>query len=100
MLFNIKCSDYATFKHLVLVDEFKMCINSDKSFLDERHGENLEVAARLANDYALTHKVSFVNKANLRKPFTHLLVLNQVQVCNLDTTKHKLSGEKRSKSLI
>ena len=31
--------------------------------------ETLEKAARLADDYTLTHKVSFVSKANPRKPF-------------------------------
>ena len=31
--------------------------------------ETLEKAARLADNYTLTHKVSFVNKANPRKPF-------------------------------
>ena len=52
------------------VEEFKWCINSDvKSFLDEKEFETLEKAARLADDYTLTHKVSFVSKANPRKPF-------------------------------
>ena len=54
----------------MLVEEFKRCINSDvKSFLDEKEVETLEKAARLADDYTLTHKVSFVSKANARKPF-------------------------------
>ena len=54
----------------MLVEEFKRCINSDvKSFLDEKEVETLEKAARLADDYTLTHKVSFVSKANHRKPF-------------------------------
>ena len=54
----------------MLVEEFKRCINSDvKSFLDEKEVETLEKAARLADDYTLTHKVSFVSKANPRKPF-------------------------------
>ena len=54
----------------MLVEEFKRCINSDvKSFLDEKEVETLEKAARLAGDYTLTHKVSFVSKANPRKPF-------------------------------
>ena len=36
--------------------------NSDiKSFLDEKQVETLEAAPRLADDYALTHKVSFIN---------------------------------------
>ena len=49
----------------MLVEEFKRCINSDiKSFLDEKQVETLEAAARLADDYALTHKVSFINKSN------------------------------------
>ena len=54
----------------MLVEEFRRCINSDvKSFLDEKEVETLEKAARLADDYTLTHKVSFVSKANPRKPF-------------------------------
>ena len=54
----------------MLVEEFKRCINYDvKSFLDEKEVETLEKAARLADDYTLTHKVSFVSKANPRKPF-------------------------------
>ena len=31
--------------------------------------ENLDVAARLADDYSLTHTASFVNKPFPRKPF-------------------------------
>ena len=54
----------------MLIEEFKRCINSDvKSFLDEKEVETLENAARLADDYTLTHKVSCVNKAISRKPF-------------------------------
>ena len=49
----------------MLVEEFKRCINSDiKSFLDEKQVKTLEAAAQLADDYALTHKVSFINKSN------------------------------------
>ena len=63
-------SDYPKLRQLMLVEEFKRCINSDvKSFLDEKEVETLEKAARLADDYTLTHKVSFVSKANHRKPF-------------------------------
>ena len=54
----------------MLVEEFKRCINSDvKAFLDEKEVETLESAARLADDYALTHKASFVDKPFSRKPF-------------------------------
>ena len=64
-------SDHEKLRQLMLVEEFKRCINSDiKSFLDEKQVETLEAAARLADDYALTHKVSFINKSNLsRRPF-------------------------------
>ena len=63
-------SDYPKLRQLMLVEEFKRCINSDvKSFLDEKEVETLEKAARLADDYTLTHKVSFVSKANPRKLF-------------------------------
>ena len=64
-------SDHEKLRQLMLVEEFKRCINSDiKSFLDEKQVETLEAAARLADDYALTHKVSFMNKSNpSRRPF-------------------------------
>ena len=69
-LFKEIGSDYPKLRKLMPVEEFKRCINSyDKSFLDEKEVETLEKAARLADDYTLTHKVSFVNKANPRKPF-------------------------------
>ena len=64
-------SDHEKLRQLMLVEEFKRGINSDiKSFLDEKQVETLEAAARLADDYALTHKVSFINKSNpSRRPF-------------------------------
>ena len=63
-------SDHAKLRQLMLVEEFKRCINSDvKAFLNETEVENLETAARLADDYALTHKASFVNKPYPRKPY-------------------------------
>ena len=64
-------SNHEKLRQLILVEEFKRCINSDiKSVLDEKQVETLEAAARLADDYALTHKVSFINKSNpSRRPF-------------------------------
>ena len=63
-------SDHAKLRQLMLVEEFKRCINSDvKAFLDEKEVETLDLAARLADDFSLTHKASFVNKPFLRKPF-------------------------------
>ena len=64
-------SDHEKLRQLMLVEEFKRYINSDiKSILDEKQVETLEAAARLADDYALKHKVSFINKSNpSRRPF-------------------------------
>ena len=63
-------SDHAKLRQLLLVEEFKRCINSYvKAFLDEKEVEALDLAARLADDYSLTHKDSFVKKPFLRKPF-------------------------------
>ena len=55
--------NYDKLRQLVLVEEFKRCIQSDvKAFLDDKQVETLEEAARLADDYYLTHKVSFIAK--------------------------------------
>ena len=57
--------NYDKLRQLMLVEEFKRCIQSDvKTFLDEKQVETLEEAARLADDYYLTHKVSFIAKPN------------------------------------
>ena len=62
--------DHAKLRQLLLVEEVKRCKKSDvKSFLDEKEVETLNLAARLADDYSLTHKASFVNKSFPRKPF-------------------------------
>ena len=55
--------NYDKLRQLVLVEEFKRGIQSDvKTFLDEKQVETSEEAARLADDYYLTHKVSFIAK--------------------------------------
>ena len=65
---NVK-SDHAKLRQLMLVEEFKRCMHSDvKSFLDEREVETIDVAARLADDYTLTHKGSFIDKRLIYKP--------------------------------
>ena len=38
-------------------------------FLNEKEVDNLDLAARIADGYSLTHKASFVNMPYLRKPF-------------------------------
>ena len=63
-------TEHAKLRHLLLVEEFKRCINSDvKTFLDDKEVESLVLAARLADDYSLTYKASIVNKPFSRKPF-------------------------------
>ena len=63
-------SDHAKLRQLMLVEEFKRCINSGvKAFLDEKEVEISDLAARLADGYSFTHKASFVNKPFSRKPF-------------------------------
>ena len=63
-------SDYPKLRQLVLVQWSKRSINSDvMSFLDAKENEILEKGARLADEYTLTHKVSFVKKANPKKLF-------------------------------
>ena len=53
----------------MLVEEFKWCINSEvRAFLNEKEVENLDVAARLADDYSFTHKVSFDNSSHSFTP--------------------------------
>ena len=55
--------NYDKLRQLMLVEEFKRCIQSDvKTFSDEKQVETLEEAARLVDDYYLTHKVSFIAK--------------------------------------
>ena len=55
---------YDNLRQLILVEEFKNCVSSDiRTFIDEQNALKLDVAARLADDYALTHKSSFVGKS-------------------------------------
>ena len=47
----------------MLIEEFKQCIHHDiRTFLDDQKADTLENASRLADDYALTHKSSFVSR--------------------------------------
>ena len=55
--------NYDKLRQLMLVEEFKRCIQSDvKTSLCEKQVQTLEKAARLADDYYLTHKVFFIAK--------------------------------------
>ena len=50
-------------RQLILIEEFKRCFHSDvRTFIDEQKAETLEDAARLADEFSLSHKVTFVDK--------------------------------------
>ena len=51
--------DFDKLKELILVEEFKQCVHADiKTHLDETKVETVKNAATIADDYALTHKLS------------------------------------------
>ena len=99
-------SNHEKLRQLMLVEEFKRCINSDiKSFLDEKQVETSEAAARLADDYALTHKVSFISKSNpSRRLFfpqsgsKHSPSNPSGNHCQTFTPKPKSSGENKDQN--
>ena len=52
--------NFEKFEQLVLIEQFKQCVHPDiKTHLDERDINNLHEAATIADDYSLTHKLSF-----------------------------------------
>ena len=73
--------NYDKLRQLVLVEDFKRCIQSDvKTFLDEKQVETLEEAARLADDYYLTHKFLLLLNQNL---LPHIPKINLCLVIHL-----------------
>ncbi|KAJ8018020.1 hypothetical protein HOLleu_44220 [Holothuria leucospilota] len=68
-----KVSTFDTLRQLMLVEEFKRCVNDDiKTHLEENKADNLKEVANLADQYALTHKFGKVgqtqNKGQFSKP--------------------------------
>ena len=68
-LFDRWCSsqkindDCNKLRQLILIEEFKGCIHSDvRTYIDEQKVETLDEAARLGDDYSLTHRISFADK--------------------------------------
>ncbi|KAJ8044318.1 Solute carrier organic anion transporter family member 2B1 [Holothuria leucospilota] len=64
-----KVSTFDTLRQLMLVEEFKRCVNDDiKTHLEENKADKLSEVANLADQYALTHKFGKVgqtqNKGN------------------------------------
>ena len=73
-------SDHAKLRQLMRVEEFKWCISSDvRAFLNEKEVENLDLAAKLADDYSLTPKASFVNKPFPSRSFNPQLKITPQQ---------------------
>jgi len=57
--------EYKKLRELFLVEEFKRCIHVDiRTFINEQQAKTLTDAARLADDFSLTHKMSHLNKQN------------------------------------
>ena len=60
---------YKNLRVLILIEEFKRCINPDvRTFINEQKPDSFIAAARLADDFALTHKSTFENKSQPFKP--------------------------------
>ena len=55
--------NHENLRELMLIEEFKRCIHHDiRTFLDDQKADTLKNASRLTDDYALTHKSSFVSR--------------------------------------
>ena len=55
--------EHKKLRELFLVEEFKRCIHVDiRTFINEQQAKTLNDAARLADDFSLTHKMSHLNK--------------------------------------
>ncbi|XP_062610561.1 uncharacterized protein LOC134272333, partial [Saccostrea cucullata] len=64
-------SNFERLKQVILIEEFKNCIHPEiRTYLDEQKVETLEQAATAADDYALTHKVSFVKLSTSQQKMT------------------------------
>ena len=63
--------EYKKLRELFLVEEFKPCIHVDiRTFVNEQQAKTLNDAARLADDFSLTHKIlmSHLNNQNSSFP--------------------------------
>ncbi|KAJ8023244.1 hypothetical protein HOLleu_35604 [Holothuria leucospilota] len=65
-----KVSTFDTLRQLMLVEEFKRCVNDDiKTHLEENKADKLKEVANLADQYALTHKFSKVGQTQNKGQF-------------------------------
>ncbi|KAJ8023297.1 hypothetical protein HOLleu_35675 [Holothuria leucospilota] len=66
-----KVSTFDTLRQLMLVEEFKRCVNDDiKTHLEENKADNLKEVANLADQYALTHKFGKVGQTQNKGQFS------------------------------
>ncbi|KAJ8029964.1 hypothetical protein HOLleu_29511 [Holothuria leucospilota] len=66
-----KVSTFDALRQLMLVEEFKRCVNDDiKTHLEENKADNLKEVANLADQYALTHKFSKVGQTQNKNKFS------------------------------
>jgi hypothetical protein len=73
-LFDRWCSskhvdhDFHKLRQLLLIEEFKWGVSNEiKTYLSEQKVDTLDNAARLADDYSLTHKVTSVPKPHTQQ---------------------------------
>ena len=53
-------NNHEKLRQIILVEEFKKCVPSKvRTYLDEKKTDTLSQAAKLADNYVLTHKNSF-----------------------------------------
>ncbi|KAJ8025862.1 hypothetical protein HOLleu_33536 [Holothuria leucospilota] len=66
-----KVSTFDALRQLMLVEEFKRCVNDDiKTHLEENKADKLSEVANLADHYALTHKFSKVGRTQNKNKFS------------------------------
>ncbi|KAJ8039293.1 hypothetical protein HOLleu_16959 [Holothuria leucospilota] len=66
-----KVSTFDALRQLMLVEEFKRCVNDDiKTHLEENKADKLSEVANLADQYALTHKFGKVGQTQNKGQFS------------------------------
>ncbi|KAJ8045731.1 hypothetical protein HOLleu_08795 [Holothuria leucospilota] len=66
-----KVSTFDALRQLMLVEEFKRCVNDDiKTHLEENKADKLKEVANLADQYALTHKFCKVGQTQNKGQFS------------------------------
>ncbi|XP_059839413.1 uncharacterized protein LOC132401309 [Hypanus sabinus] len=62
--------DYLKLRQLMMIEEFKECVPGEiRTYLEEKEVETLSAAARLADAFALTHKIKFFPSKGYQKSY-------------------------------